>query len=340
MATIQQIAKKSNVSAATVSRVLNHDPTLSVSNETKLRIFEVAEELDYKTMKERKMRDQMGDRLNVAILDWYSEIELLNDPYYLYLMNTVQNQCSRANMNTIKALKIDNEYKLTVQTEIDGMLAIGRFSPENVQELTNFTKNLVFLDSSPCEDVFDSVSLNYKLGIAQAIDYLIDLGHRKIGFIGGYVVGDNKEVEVDIRTTAFAQHMKKRGLYQPDLIIERDCLSYNEGLGAAAEILQLSTRPTAVLVASDTMATGVLKALQNENIRIPEDISIIGFNDLPTSKLLPTALTTIHVPMKFMADCAIELLQQKIENRFSLPRKILVPCTLVKRNSCKAPSFN
>lgn len=336
MATISQIAKKSGVSTSTVSRVLNHDPTISVSTDTKLRIFEVAEELDYKTVKERKEEEQKKKSpLNVVILDWYSEIELLNDPYYLYLMNTVQAQCTRAGINTIKALKIDNVYKLTIQTNIDGMMAIGRFSPQDVEELTNFTNNIVFLDSSPCEDKFDSVSLNYRLGINQAIDYLRSLGHTKIGFIGGSVVGDNKEVMVDHRTTAYVNYMQKEGLYHEDMVIQRMCLSYDEGVNAVNELLARNILPTALLVASDTMATGVYHALQMNNVRIPEDVSIIGFNNLPTSKLMPPPLTTVNVPMKFMADCAIEMIKQKVNNRFNLPRKTLVPCSLVKRKSCR-----
>lgn len=335
MATIAQIAKKAGVSAATVSRVLNHDPGISVSDETKLKIFEVAEALEYKTLKERKEQKEAAEKLNIVLVDWYTEVELVEDPYYLYLTNTVQKQCTIAGMNTIKAIKIDGRYKFTTELDIDGMIAIGCFSPEDIRELSEYTKNIIFLESSPLERIYDSVTLNYGMGIREAIDYLISLGHREIGYIGGDVFSDEKEFTEDKRLAAFINYTEKQQLFRPEYIYCGSCLTYSEGCRMTEVMLESRRRPTAIITANDTMATGVVNTLHDHGYNIPKDFSIIGFNDLPSSKLLQPELTTIRVPLDFMADCAIDMLVQKCGNAYPLPRRLLVPCMLVKRQSCR-----
>ncbi|NLJ90258.1 MAG: LacI family transcriptional regulator [Clostridiales bacterium] len=338
MATLSQIAKATGLSVTTVSRVLNHDETLNVPDETKFKIFEAAEKLDYKTIKARKAENARLNRLSILILDWYSEYEMLNDPYYLYLMTTLEKQCALSNMNTIRVVNVNGEYKLTVDVKIDGMLAIGRFNPNQLNMLKDFTKNIVFLDSSPMEAKYSSVIPNYRLGVTQAIEYFLSLGHREIGFVGGEVVGYEQEVIVDHRKQEFIQLLDKHGLYNSEYIFEGARISYEEGYKTILEAIQSGRKlPTALFVANDSMANGVMRALAECGINVPNDISIIGFNNLTSTQFMTPPLTTINIPMTFMADCAIETLQQTIENESILPRKIIVPCNLVVRDTCTKP---
>ena len=160
MATIRDIAKAAGVSPATVSRVLNHDPTISVGVDTKLRIFDVAEELEYVTPKDRREQSMAGERRNIAIVDWYSEAQLVEDPYYLYLFNAVEKTCLQRGLNTFKVVRLDSGYTASVNLKADGMVAIGRFPQEEVTQLEQFTANIVFLDSSPDDGRFSSVLPN------------------------------------------------------------------------------------------------------------------------------------------------------------------------------------
>jgi len=335
MATLSQIAEATGLSITTVSRVLNHDVTLCVPDETKLKVFEAAERLDYKPVNARKARYKRLRRLSVLILDWYSEYEMLNDPYYLYLMTTLEKHCALSNMNTIRVVNVNGEYKLTVDVEIDGMVAIGRFNPKQLNMLKNFTKNIVFLDSSPMEAIYSSVIPNYKLGVTQAVDYFLSLGHREIGFVGGEVVGNEQEKIVDHRKQELIYLLKKHGIYNSEYFFEGARISYDEGYKAIINAIKKNMKlPTALLVANDTMASGVIRALNENGLKVPDDISIIGFNNLPSTQYMTPPLTTIEIPLGFMADCAIETLRQTIENESILPRKIVVPCKLVIRETC------
>ncbi|HHW00349.1 MAG TPA: LacI family DNA-binding transcriptional regulator [Clostridiaceae bacterium] len=335
MATIRDISLKAGVSPATVSRVLNHDNTLSVSPETQMRIFKIAEELEYKTVRERKINKIKKERPSLGIVDWYSEVEQLDDPYYLYLMTSIEKKCSLSNINTFRINKYNGQYNAFINSDIDGIIAIGKFSDDEIEELSKLTNDIVFVDSSPHEKKYDSVTINYRLGVSEALQYLVDLGHTEIGFIGGSVVGDNKEVTVDHRERLFIDIMKEQSLYNSDYVYVGNKISFGEGYRLINEIIKSGNVPTAFFIANDTMATGALRALHEAKIHVPNDVSIIGFNDLPTSKYLIPTLTTVRVPITFMAETAIELLQERIYKGRILPKKVLVPSELVIRKSCK-----
>lgn len=338
MVTIKDIANRAGVSVSTVSRVLNHDTTLSVSSETKVRIFNIAQELDYKTIRERKGFKTENKRLCFAVVDWYSETELLNDPYYLYLMTAIEKECSLANIDFFKVNKVKDKYNTFNFTNIDGMIAIGKFSDDEIKDLSEYTKNIVFLDSSPQEKNFDSVTINARLGITEALQYLMKLGHTEIGFVGGAVVGDHKEMVVDNRKEFFIDIMKIYNLFNADYIYSGNRISYDEGYNVIKQALTSGNMPTAFFIANDTMATGALRALHDTNINVPDDISVIGFNDLPTSKYLIPSLTTIRVHLNFMAVTAIELLEERIYKNRIISKKVLVPSELVIRKSCLKPN--
>jgi LacI family transcriptional regulator len=334
MATLKEIAHRAGVSPATVSRVLNYDTTLSVAPETKVRVFEVAEELDYKTVRMRKNKGRKNQRFNIAILDWYSQFELLDDPYYLYLMNAIEKECAQAGINTFKINKVNERYQVMMDNP-DGVIAIGKFAETEIGELAKYSTNIVFIDSSPQEKLFDSVTINVRLGITEALEYLIDLGHSRIGFIGGTVLGDRKEISPDNRKQCFTDLMEGYNMYNPDLILMGDKISFQNGYNLIKAARQSGKLPTALLIANDTMATGALRALDELKINVPRDISIIGFNDLPTSKYLIPPLTSIRVHLNFMAVTAIELLKERLDKGRRIAKKVLVPSELVVRKSCR-----
>ncbi|MFA9398659.1 MAG: LacI family DNA-binding transcriptional regulator [Clostridiaceae bacterium] len=336
MATLKEIAKKTGVSLSTVSRVLNNDVTISVSAETKINIFEAARELEYKTVRERKKSNvKEKNRLTFGIVDWYTESELLDDPYYLYLMKIIEEECVNNNIDFYKINKVENRYNADKISNIDGIIAIGKFSNDEIDDLANCSKNIVFIDSSPRGNCFDSVIIDVKLGIRESVNYLLELGHENIGFIGGAVLGDYKETTIDYRRNAFVEVMQDLSIYNSDFVYSASKISYKEGYVLTKEILGKDKMPTAFIIANDTMATGALRAFHEAKIYVPQNISVIGFNDLPTSKYLIPALSTIRVHMNFMATTAIELLLERINKNRTISKKVSVPSELVIRKSCR-----
>jgi LacI family transcriptional regulator len=340
MATINDIAKVAGVSPGTVSRVLNHDNTLSVAVETKLRIISIAEELSYVPPKERKRRKlNLSPRYNIAIVDWYDSAALAEDPYYFHLMTTFEKYFAKHQINSFKLVDMDGEYVSTVDSVPDGIIAIGRFNEEQVKKLESISKNIIFIDSCPDAAKFDSILINTQLGTTQALNYLIESGHKDIAFIGGKVIteiGMDFAVDsVDMRLATFISYLKHKGLYKEEYIFVGNKLSYAEGTSLCNDLLKSEKLPTAVFCANDSVATAVMTTLQERNFRVPEDMSVIGFNDISTAKYLKPALTTIKIPLLAIAQTCLDLLKNQMERSISFPRLIYIPTSIIIRDSVK-----
>ncbi|EOD00904.1 LacI family DNA-binding transcriptional regulator [Caldisalinibacter kiritimatiensis] len=334
MATIKDIAEKAGVSPATVSRVLNYDKSLSVSDETRKKVFEIAEELDYKTVRERKKEREVGKRIKVGLINWYSEKEELGDPYYLSIRLGAEKECYNKNVDIVKIFKQDDRYGINQFDDLDGIIAIGKFSEDDIDTFLSYSKNIVFVDSSPNEKKFDSVVIDFKKAVLEVLKYLIKLGHNQIGYIGGReYVGNNKRLVEDEREETYISFMKEKGLFNPNNIyIGR--FTAEDGYKLMKEALQKEEVPTAFFIANDTMATGAIRALYEANLKVPDDISIIGFNDNATSKFLVPPLSTVKVYTEFMGATAVNLLLERINDNREISKKVIIPSELIIRESC------
>ncbi|MGG5461904.1 substrate-binding domain-containing protein [Clostridium sp. B9] len=335
MATIKDIAKEAGVSIATVSRVLNLDETLNVSEETRKRVMEVAEELNYVTVKERKNRIK---NYTIGIVYWYTELQELNDPYFLSIRMAVEKKCSEENIKfkPIDFQKIINEGTKEYK-ELDGILAIGIFEDKEINLMKKISENIIFVDSSPEEWKYDSVVVDFKYGVKKALDYLVSLGHTKIGYLGGESIphnGNDNLKTVNYREKTFKEYMEALNAYREEWVFKGRFLP-EHGYELMKELLSLDEIPTAVFIASDPMAIGAYKSILEAGLRIPEDISIVGFDDICTAKFLTPSLTTIRVYTDYMANIAVETLLERMKSERDMSRKIVLPVQLVVRDSCK-----
>jgi LacI family transcriptional regulator len=340
MATINDIANVAGVSSGTVSRVLNHDDTLSTTIETKLRIISIAEELEYVPLQERKKRNKSTTpRFNVAIVEWYDSLTLAEDPYYLHLLTTIVKYLTKNNINSYKLVLMDEEYVSTVDTIPDCIIAIGRFNEVQVKKLAEINKQIIFIDSCPDATRFDSILVNTQLGTKQALDYLIALGHTDIAFIGGQVITEIgmefEDTATDKRTSTFVEYLKNKNLFKEEYFFIGKKLSYAEGISLCNKMLSLNKLPTAVFCANDTMATAVMSQLSNNGIKIPDDISVVGFNDISNAKYLTPPLTTVKIPLIAIAQTCLDLLQSYKNRDIFYPRIIYIPTSIKIRESVK-----
>ena len=159
MATLKEIADKVGVSLATVSRVLNNDSKIVVSDETKIQILRVAEELKYKTAKQRK--NKINNIYVVGIVEMFDVAQQLQDPYYLFLRSIVEKQCFQKGIKVVSVFKKDGTYQLLEDTKLNGIICIGKFTEEEVNQVSAISSNLVFLDSSPNDEIYDGVKTNF-----------------------------------------------------------------------------------------------------------------------------------------------------------------------------------
>lgn len=328
MATIKDVAAMAGVSITTVSRVLNFDDTLNVASDTKKRIFEAAEKLDYSTSKQKKEKKK---EFSIGIVNWYSEGDEIKDPYFLSIRMAVEGRCTEKGINfSYLNLKADNFNK-----SIDGIIAIGKFGAYEVDEMKKVSNNIVFIDSSPNDLEFDSVVIDYQGGVKRALNYLKELGHFNIGYIGGEEYVENGSTKIhDPRLDAYIDFMKSIKHFNKENIYIGRFLP-EDGYSLMKKALKQENVPTAFFTASDPMAIGVYRALSEEGYKIPEDISIVGFDDIYTSKFLTPALTTVKVYTDFMGRIAVDTLMERIEGLWEVCRKVVVPTKLLIRESCK-----
>lgn len=329
LATIKDIAKKAGVSTATVSRVLNYDATLSVSDETKKRVFQAAEALAYKKRTPKRYLDQ-----KIAIVHWYTEKQELSDLYYFSIRHGIEERCKELGLEAEVYFFDDIEAMRT--EDIQGIIAIGKFSHRQVKQMASIHKNIVFVDYSPNEDKFDSVIIDFEKATKNIIDYFLETGHKEIGFIGGreYLEGEKEPLE-DLREKTFRSYMKEKGLYNEDYVYV-GTFSTEEGHRLMKEAIEdLDNQlPTAFFISSDVMAIGSMRALHEAEVAVPDRVSVIGINDISVSKYMYPPLSTIRVYTELMGETAVDTLVERLEGR-TIAKKIFIATKLIVRKSVK-----
>lgn len=329
MATIKDIAEKAGVSISTVSRVLNYDPTLSTSNETKKKIFEIAEELSYdKHINKKKSNNR------IAVIRWYTEEEELNDLYYLSIRLGIEKKCKQFNYSIVSYTH-DNIDEIKNEN-IQDIIAVGKFSEKQINKFANENSNIVFVDYSPNENVFDSVVTNFELATKNVIDHFTEKGHKNIGYIGGTEAFKDKSDYVDdVRGKTFKSYLKKLNLWNEKNVYVGN-FSVDDGYNLMKKaISELGEKlPTAFFVANDTMAIGALRALAEAGIEVPNRVSIIGVNDISVAQYLNPPLSSVKVYTENMGETAVELLVERINGR-TIAKKVSLSSKLIIRNSAK-----
>jgi len=329
MATIKDIAEKAGVSISAVSRILNLDETLNVSEETRIRVLKIADELNYIKVKDRKTRIK---NFKIGIVTSFNELKEINDPYFLSIRMSIEKNCLSNNIE-FSSLYIDNIKK---NQSLDGILAIGIYEKEEIELLSNISSNIVFIDSSPDEWEFDSIVVDLKYGSIKALEYLYELGHREIGYIGAKVIPHNNKNGNELlnyREETYLSFMESKGLSNNTVIYKGDFTS-EDGYRLMKEALLNDYVPTAFFIASDPMAIGAYKAISEKNLKIPEDISIIGFDDIATSQFLNPSLTTVKIYTEYIGETAVDTLLERLTGKRTLSKKIVLPVNLIIRESC------
>lgn len=327
MATIRDIAKRAGVSPATVSRVLNYDQELSVAQETKQRIFEVAEELNYT---KHKRANKIGKAV-IRLVQWYDEAEELADLYYLSIRLGIEKKAEELNVQ----IRRETLNELS-DTQVSGTIALGKFDAEQIRQLKQIDESLLFVDFDGMNMGLNSLVVDFDQSVDLVIDYFIQHGHQKIGILSGEEkTKHNLQPIEDPRLIAFKRKMQQINLYRPEFTLTA-AFSMEAGKIAMMEFLS-STQdlPNAFFASSDALAVGAMQAIQATGLRVPEDISVIGFNDVSVAKYVSPALTTVKVETEWMGELAVSTILDLAKEFSPVPRKIMLGTKLLQRESTK-----
>lgn len=326
MATLKDIADLAQVSMATVSRVLNYDETLNVTPETRRRIFEAAEELNYVVTSKPKKVKKKG---SIGLYYSYSLEEELVDTYYLSIRVALEKQLKSMEMGYVNITKDDTKKSLS---KLDGIICLGTFKKEDIESIKSFDKPSVFVDSNPDEAHFDAVVINFNSATKNALNYLVDLGHESIGFIGGIETDMFGNRFKDLRQDVFEVYLKEKGIFKENFV---KIGGYNpkDGYQILKEMLSQDEKPTALFVANDSIAIGCYKAAYELGVKIPEDLSIVGFNDVSSAQYMVPPLTTVKLYTEIMGETAVDLLLERIATKREICKKITIHTKLIERDS-------
>jgi LacI family transcriptional regulator len=325
VATIKEIAEMAGVSAATVSRVLNFDDTLNVQDETKQRVFEAAERLEYQMRDKKKYKK----KLKLGMISSYSLEEELEDTFYLSVRIAIERKIEEEGF---KKFPVNLANSVESTSNLDGLICLGTFSESMVDKVKAFHKPAVFVDALGDLDLFDSVVTDLRHSVKKVLSYFLQEGHNKIAFIGGRDVDvDGKEV-VDLRVPIYRSFMEERGILNEEYI-KIGGYTPKHGYRLGKELLAMNERPSAIFTANDSLAVGCYKAIQEAGLGIPADISVIGFNDISIAKYLIPPLTTVHIYMDFMGSQAVSILAERIYSGREISMHISLPTKLIVRGS-------
>lgn len=331
MATLKEIASKLGVSITTVSRVLNNDKSLNVSDEIRKKVLDTARSMQYKTPRNR-LRLKSENELKIALIHWYDQKGEIDDPYYLQIRRGVEVLAAKSNIRTVLLYKEHNDYNYDMLDHIDGVIAIGKFSDEQINKITSKTKHIVFVDSSPDINQFDSVVIDFKQAVKDILSYLISRGYKKIGYLGGIeTIAKDKKLG-ERREQAFKEYLEERQLLEEKHI---HIGQFTSESGYQLMKKALDIHPAEVyFCANDNIAIGAMRAIHEKGLRIPDDIGIFGFNDSPNCEYTFPPLSTLRVNTEFMGEQALKSLLDTIDGK-ELSYKKVIPTELIIRKSIK-----
>ena len=327
MATIKEIAEIVGVSSAAVSRVLNYDEGISVSEETREAIFATAEKIGYK----KKVIYPKIE--NVALLYFTDNEDELEDVFYRGVREEVIKQAKKMN---IRLQIYDRRYGMSViPRDLNAVIAVGWLTRKEINQLYKICPRGVFIGTSPDEKLFDAVRPNMDSFVTQMVDYFVEKGHKKIGFIGGSDRNiDTGKPSMDIREWSFRQSVAYYHCLEEEYILISEKFTVDEGYRMGKELLKKSSLPTALCIASDTLAVGVLQALNEKGIQVPEQMALFSINDVNIAKYLSPPLTTIHIDIPCICETALDLLRNRVLYGGKVTKLIFVNGIPIFRKSC------
>ncbi len=339
--TLKEIAEQANVSISTVSRVINQKKPGAASAEVSELIREIVRKSGYipnRTAQNLKMgvtnEAQHIEPKTIAII--YARTDSLStDFFFSHIAKAMEQELFKSNYYlkySFTSLDFSNAQTAAqiASLSVDGVVVLGRYEKTLFKYLSEQHSNVMYVGLNPIDFKFDQVICCGGEIAKTAVNYLYSLGHTKIGYIGAQ--------QNEIRYKGY-----KRALEKLDLPFrQRNAVNVRQtadgGYKAANMLMDMGSDISAVFCANDNTAIGAMRAFQERGYRIPQDISIIGVDDIETDQYLTPMLTSIHIPLEGLGKCASKILIDRLNGGHSFPMKTILPFYIAKRDSCASPS--
>ncbi|MBW7572363.1 LacI family DNA-binding transcriptional regulator [Caproiciproducens faecalis] len=331
--TLKELAKLAGVSVSTVSRVVNKNDVRAASEEVRNKIWDLVHQTGYfpnSTAQDLKLGAAVPvQEKNRSIACLFARTaEGKSDPFFSQIYHAIEHECMKNRYDVIGVYSASDFKNISQRFSVappDGMIVLGRYSRTLVQLLKNSCKNVVYTGLNAINDPYDQIICDGYKAAKTAVWHLYMLGHRSIGYIG--------EKSLEARYRGYYDAMQELRLpIVKEHVVESE-QSLNGGYLSGLKILT-ATRPTAIFCANDITAIGVMKALSEQGIGIPSDISVIGIDNTEMCQYSSPTLTSIHIPKEDLGKFTVKTMIDRIEGGHQVPIKIEIPYTLISRDSC------
>lgn len=330
---IQDVAKKAGVSIASVSRVINGYE--HVSDKLRSRVTDAVNELDYKPNQIAKsLASQKTNLIGILVPD-------LKYQYYANMLSSIEEYASENNYNIIVCNIKENLEKeiryINILREmwVDGIILMHEKLNDDIEKLLCDCQIPIVLASIKLKDLqFPSVNIDDYRASYDATQYLIDLGHEKIAIIAG----DMKDYTAGyLRFKGYKQALRDNGIPFKEEYFQQGNFKIEDGYNAMGKLIgNNEDLPTGIFAVGDSMAVGAMNCARDMGYNVPNDFSIIGFDNIDLAKAFRPRLTTINQPAEKIGELAIELLIKHIEDKYkNLDREIILEHEIVLGETCK-----
>jgi DNA-binding LacI/PurR family transcriptional regulator len=254
----------------------------------------------------------------------------LTSPYYSLIFNALEKQATKHGYSLIYFSDIGDSSSLKHMNKIDGVIVSCFPRIENMIHDISKQVPVVVIDNSSSDKTIPSVIIDNFNAVSDSVDYLCKLGHKRIGFMTGL---EDSDVGKD-RYAGYKSGLNTHGIKLNEELVYRGNYSFESGAQGADYFLSLKKTPTAIICANDTMAIAATRKIIQYGLNVPEDISVIGFDDITVASQIHPALTTVSAPIDKIAELAFNMLISQIQNKEIDNKHIALPARLIIRDTC------
>ncbi|MBZ5620808.1 MAG: LacI family transcriptional regulator [Acidobacteriia bacterium] len=323
---LEQVARRARVSTATVSRVLNNASV--VKSSTRARVVKAIEELKYHpNLHARSLAGGKSRTIGVIASN-------MENPFFFDIYKTIESDAHDRGYEVVMANtdyrseQLVSSIRLMIGRRVAGLAAIvSEMAPELIEELAESRIPVVFYDVGTPRRNITNIRVNYRRGIEKVVDYLHSLGHRRLGFVGHHaILGPiNERMKAVMDAVARIPSLEVRTAADADTL--------EGGRQAARSLLATDFAPTAIVCVNDVTAVGALYELRERGIRVPQDVSVTGFDNIKLSEFCYPALTTVHIPRERVGHIICDCLLPRSGKPAVIDSEIVIDPEFVVRDS-------
>ncbi len=330
---IKDVAREAGVSTTTVSYVLNQKATETISPETTARVWDAVHTLNYvPNLNARSLTSRRTNLIGVVIPQMEPGKEFMfANPFYGELLSAIEYTARRSGYHLLlSGPEPDQSYVGIARNRgVDGIIIVGSYPSQSITELHQLSVPVVLVDTYVKDPVFHTIGIDDRLGGQLATRYLLEMGHRRIAFVSGSV---SEQGVIQKRFLGYMDALSEAGLALNERYLYLGAVNFAFAQSVAEEMHRRGDLETAAFATADILGMGLVKGLRRLGKRVPEDLSIVGFDDLDLAAMSDPSLTTVHQDIAEKGRNAVQIILDAMDGRAGKQERIL-PIRLTVRDS-------